>query len=183
MTVWSFTSSITAYGGDFTLGGPGGSGNSLLVYIDDSPTVTGSISNSYNGGFWGFISDTTIPIDNPAVAIGSSTRAARVAVTATPPANDRHISMLTHAKRLKRVPGVGAYAIIAIGFVSGRSTGQVKTRHSVSGGKCSTTRRTDTPGIAARIDSTANSTAGVGWPAPRSTACCGQRSLSGGRSA
>jgi hypothetical protein len=58
MTTWSFTPQIFAYGGDWTLGGPGGSGNSLLVYIDDSLTSVGTISNSYNGGFWGFISDT-----------------------------------------------------------------------------------------------------------------------------
>ena len=58
MTIWSFAPGITAYGGDWTLGGPGGSGNSLLVYIDDSSTCVGSISNSYSGEFWGFISDT-----------------------------------------------------------------------------------------------------------------------------
>ena len=57
MTTWSFTPEITAYGGNWTLGGPGGSGNSLLVYIADSSLYVGSISNSYNGGFWGFISD------------------------------------------------------------------------------------------------------------------------------
>ena len=38
----------------------GGSGNSLLVYIDGQPTSVGYISNSYNGGFWGFISDTPV---------------------------------------------------------------------------------------------------------------------------
>ena len=37
MTTWSFTPEITGYGGNWTLGGPGGSGNSLLVYIADSP--------------------------------------------------------------------------------------------------------------------------------------------------
>jgi hypothetical protein len=55
-TTWSFTPEITAYGGDWTLGGPGGSGNSLNVYIGDS-TFVGSISSSYMGAFWGFISD------------------------------------------------------------------------------------------------------------------------------
>jgi len=55
-TTWSFTPSIIAYGGNWTLGGPGGSGNSLLVYINDSYKV-GGISNYY-GEFWGFISDT-----------------------------------------------------------------------------------------------------------------------------
>ncbi len=57
MTTWSFVPQITAYGGHWTLGGPGGSGNSLLVYIADELTFVGSISNSYGGEFWGFISD------------------------------------------------------------------------------------------------------------------------------
>lgn len=57
MTVWSFTPAITAYGGSWTLGAPGGSGNSLLVYLDGR-TFVGSIPNSFNGGFWGFVSDT-----------------------------------------------------------------------------------------------------------------------------
>lgn len=56
MTTWSFTPQIIAYGGDWTLGGPGGSGNSLLVYIGSD--LVGSIPNSYGGEFWGFISDT-----------------------------------------------------------------------------------------------------------------------------
>jgi hypothetical protein len=59
MTTWSFTPGITAYGGNWTLGGPGGSGNSLQVYIADSSLYVGSISNSYGGGFWGFISDSS----------------------------------------------------------------------------------------------------------------------------
>lgn len=57
MTTWSFTPQVTAYGGEWTLGGPGGSGNSLLVYIADSSQYVGAISNSYGGGFWGFICD------------------------------------------------------------------------------------------------------------------------------
>lgn len=57
-TIWSFTPQIFAYGGNWDLGGPGGSGNSLLVSIDDIPQYVGSISSSYNGNFWGFISDT-----------------------------------------------------------------------------------------------------------------------------
>jgi len=55
MTTWNFTPEITGYGGNWTLGGPGGSGNSLLVFIDN--LQVGSISNSYGGEFWGFISD------------------------------------------------------------------------------------------------------------------------------
>ncbi len=58
MTTWSFTPEITGFGGDWTLGGPGGSGNSLLVYIADDSTFVGSIPNSYGGEFWGFTSDT-----------------------------------------------------------------------------------------------------------------------------
>jgi hypothetical protein len=57
MTVWSFTPAISAYGGSWTLGGRGGSDNSLLVYLDGT-TFVGSIPNSFNGGFWGFVSDT-----------------------------------------------------------------------------------------------------------------------------
>ena len=58
MTIWSFTPEVTAYGGNWTLGGPGGSGNSLLVYVADSSVYVGAIPNSYAGGFWGFTSDT-----------------------------------------------------------------------------------------------------------------------------
>ncbi len=59
MTVWSFDPSLAAFGGSWTLGGPGGSGNSLRVYIDDLAVYVGSIPNSYGGGFWGFTSDTS----------------------------------------------------------------------------------------------------------------------------
>ena len=58
MTTWSFTPQIFAYGGTWTLGGPGGSGNSLQVYIADFGYRVGGISSSYNGDFWGFIADT-----------------------------------------------------------------------------------------------------------------------------
>ncbi|MCB9853903.1 MAG: hypothetical protein H6819_12455 [Phycisphaerales bacterium] len=58
MTTWSFVPEIKGYGGNWTLGGPGGSGNSLLVYVGDPPVFVGAISNNYNGGFWGFTSDT-----------------------------------------------------------------------------------------------------------------------------
>lgn len=59
-TIWSFTTQITAFGGNWTLGGPGGSGNSLLVYNADTSEYIGSISNSYGGEFWGFISDDSL---------------------------------------------------------------------------------------------------------------------------
>ena len=58
MTTWSFAPDTIGYGGNWTLGGPGGSGNSLLVYIADTSLHVGTISNSYGGGFWGFTSDT-----------------------------------------------------------------------------------------------------------------------------
>ncbi len=60
MTVWSFAPPITAFGGTWTLGGPGGSGNYLMVYINGLDNFVGIISSNYNGDFWGFISDTPI---------------------------------------------------------------------------------------------------------------------------
>lgn len=59
-TTWSFVPEIVGYGGNWVLGGPGGSGNSLLVYIEDTNQYVGSISNSFGGGFWGFTSDTAL---------------------------------------------------------------------------------------------------------------------------
>lgn len=56
-TTWSFTPEITAYGGTWTLGGPGGGGNSLLVSLPEFSYQVGAISNSYNGDFWGFVAD------------------------------------------------------------------------------------------------------------------------------
>ena len=62
MTTWSFTPPMTAYGGTWTLAGPGGGGNALLVYIiddaDGSEVYAGAIANSTAGGFWGLIADT-----------------------------------------------------------------------------------------------------------------------------
>ena len=58
MTVWTFEPQVAAFGGDWTLGGPGGSGNSLHVYTAGDSLYVGAISNSFNGDFWGFISDT-----------------------------------------------------------------------------------------------------------------------------
>jgi len=60
MTVWSFAPPITAFGGTWTLGGPGGSGNYLMVYINGLDNFVGVISSNYNGDFWGFISDTPV---------------------------------------------------------------------------------------------------------------------------
>lgn len=58
-TTWQFTPDIRAFGGYWTLGGPGGSGSSLQVYVEDA-TYVGSISNSYGGAFWGFVSDSPL---------------------------------------------------------------------------------------------------------------------------
>lgn len=71
MTTWSFVPQITAFGGNWVLGGPGGSGNSLLVYIADGSLYVGFIPNSYNGGFWGFVSDT--PLTSVRLVGGSGT--------------------------------------------------------------------------------------------------------------
>jgi len=72
MTTWSFTPGITAYGGNWTLGGPGGSGNNLQVYIADSSLYVGSIPNSYGGEFWGFISDSSFSSVNLKGGVGSN---------------------------------------------------------------------------------------------------------------
>ncbi len=56
-TTWHFSPLVFAYGGNWTFGGPGGGGNSLRVYLDDMSIYVGAIGNSYNGEFWGFISD------------------------------------------------------------------------------------------------------------------------------
>lgn len=71
MTTWNFTPQMGAYGGNWTLGGPGGSGNSLLVHIDDLSLYVGAIPNSYGGGFWGFVSDT--PFTSVKLVGGSGT--------------------------------------------------------------------------------------------------------------
>lgn len=58
MTTWTFIPQLVAFGGNWTLAGPGGSGNSLLVSIADTAEHVGTIQSSYYGEFWGFISDT-----------------------------------------------------------------------------------------------------------------------------
>ncbi len=47
MTEWTFEPRTAAFGGDWTLGGPGGSGNSLHVYIAGDSLYVGAISNSF----------------------------------------------------------------------------------------------------------------------------------------
>ncbi|MGE0485566.1 MAG: hypothetical protein AB7Q81_15585 [Gammaproteobacteria bacterium] len=69
-TTWHFATAIVAYGGTWTLGGPGGSGNSLQVYVDGT-TFVGSIPNSYGGDFWGFVS--TTPVDSVMLVGGLGT--------------------------------------------------------------------------------------------------------------
>ncbi|GEM_PF-1982835 len=58
MTKWFFTQEITAFGGTWTLGGPGGSGNSLQVSLPEFSYPVEAISSNFNNEFWGFISDT-----------------------------------------------------------------------------------------------------------------------------
>jgi len=58
MTTWQFNPSVTAYGGTWTLGGPGGSGNSLVVSLPEYGLTVGRITSSYYGDFWGFVTDT-----------------------------------------------------------------------------------------------------------------------------
>lgn len=56
MTTWHFARAVNGFGGNWWLGGPGGSGNSLRVYVED--VYVGSIPNGLYGQFWGFTSDT-----------------------------------------------------------------------------------------------------------------------------
>jgi hypothetical protein len=55
-TTWHFARAVKGFGGNWWLGGPGGSGNSLRVYVKG--VYIGAISSGFNGGFWGFVSDT-----------------------------------------------------------------------------------------------------------------------------
>jgi hypothetical protein len=57
-TIWKFENMINAYGGDWTLGGPGGTGNSLVVTLEESGITAGRITSNYYNDFWGFVSDT-----------------------------------------------------------------------------------------------------------------------------
>jgi len=71
MTTWSFVPQITAYGGNWVLGGPGGSGNTLRIYITDLSFYVGAIPNNYSGEFWGFISD--VPFNSVRLVGGAGT--------------------------------------------------------------------------------------------------------------
>lgn len=70
-TIWTFSPLMPAFGGDWDLGGPGGSGNSLLVYLVDVPMYVGCIPNSTINGFWGFTSD--IPFSSVRLVGGRGT--------------------------------------------------------------------------------------------------------------
>ncbi len=62
--VFNFAPSVTAFGGEWDLAGPGGAGSGLLLTLlfDDNSTQSitppTSISNVLSGGFFGFVSDT-----------------------------------------------------------------------------------------------------------------------------
>lgn len=74
MTIWRFEPQITAYGGTWTLGGPGGSGNSLVVTLPELGVTAGRISSAYYGNFWGFIADTPFSQVQLAGGLGSNQR-------------------------------------------------------------------------------------------------------------
>ncbi len=56
-TTWHFSSETFAFGGVWTLGGPGGSGNYLVVSTPEAGTI-GFITSGYYYKFWGFVADT-----------------------------------------------------------------------------------------------------------------------------
>jgi hypothetical protein len=68
-TVFSFDSSIQAFGGLWDLAGPGGVGLGILVTLSNGDILSQEISNSITGGFWGFIS--TISFNSIDLATGS----------------------------------------------------------------------------------------------------------------
>tara|TARA_B110000467_G_C18317466_1_gene482572 strand:+ start:197 stop:793 length:597 start_codon:yes stop_codon:yes gene_type:complete len=68
-TVFSFDSSIQAFGGLWDLAGPGGVGLGILVTLSNGDILSQEISDSIAGGFWGFIS--TISFTSIDLATGS----------------------------------------------------------------------------------------------------------------
>lgn len=57
-TVWNFDPKMKAFGGTWTLGGPGGSGNYIEITLEEfSISPVAYISSQYNNEFWGFVSD------------------------------------------------------------------------------------------------------------------------------
>ena len=58
-TEFSFSSNLTAYGGNWDLS-PGGAGMGIAITLGNGSTyiIPDEIPNTYSGEFWGFISDT-----------------------------------------------------------------------------------------------------------------------------
>jgi len=56
-TVWQFDPKITAFGGTWNLAGGGGSGNYLVVTLEELATVAGYLGSGYTNDFWGFVCD------------------------------------------------------------------------------------------------------------------------------
>jgi len=54
----TFAIQMNAFGGYWDLFVPTGPGSGISVYIDGTSTHVGDIPNTYQGGFWGFVSDT-----------------------------------------------------------------------------------------------------------------------------
>ncbi len=57
-TTWTFDVPITAFGGNWDLGGPGGPGTGIAVEINGSWVPVGEIDSDVECKFWGFVSDT-----------------------------------------------------------------------------------------------------------------------------
>lgn len=57
--VMNYAPGMSAFGGFFDLVNPGGAGTSIDLYINDTSTFVMNIPNTANGGFYGFVSDTS----------------------------------------------------------------------------------------------------------------------------
>jgi hypothetical protein len=60
LSTFTFAWPIYAFGGNWTLSplAVGGPGTGIAVHVDGTSTHVGDIANTYNGEFWGFVSDT-----------------------------------------------------------------------------------------------------------------------------
>jgi len=56
--VYTFATGMTAFGAWLDLYNPGGPGSEIAIYINDTNTYVGTIPNSSNGDFFGFVNDT-----------------------------------------------------------------------------------------------------------------------------
>jgi hypothetical protein len=76
-TTWTFANPIIAWGGTFDAYNPGGPGSSINVtYIDGTSVFVGTIPNSINGTFWGFVSDEPfiqVHLEDAALLLGVET--------------------------------------------------------------------------------------------------------------